>query len=100
MVLTCHMMPALQERNPEQNALESFANVVGLDLDDYEDRERAEAMMCAEDSDEEIGNEPEETLEDLQDGSKSGSEFDSDGERHINSFDLMISCADTRALPR
>ena len=57
-------------------------------------------MMYAEDSDEEIGNEPEEALEDLPDGSKSGLDFDSDGERHINSFDLMISCADTRALPR
>ena len=57
-------------------------------------------MMYAEDSDEEIGNEPEEALEDLPDGSKSGLEFDSDGERHINSFYLMISCADTRALPR
>ncbi len=72
---------------PELNALESLANVVGLDLDDPEDREYAEAVMNANYSDEESEAEPEEDLEAVPD---SGLEFDTDGE-HSSSFTLSIS---------
>ena len=65
------VLPAI---DPQQDALESFANVVGLDLDDPDDRVHAEAMM--NDSDEEMEADPHEDLETVPD---SGSEFDTDG---------------------
>ncbi len=59
--------------DPQLNAAESFANVVSLDLDDPEDRDHAEAMLYAGDSDKDIETE---TQEDLEAVPESGSEFD------------------------
>lgn len=75
------------EPQTQLNELESFANVVGLDLDDPADREHAESMMNADESDEESEAEQQEDLEAVPD---SGPEFDTDGEQ-ISSFTLTYS---------
>ncbi len=60
------------------NALESFANVISLDLDDPWDRDHAEAMSYADASDPDVEMETE-PHEDLEAVPESGSEFGTNG---------------------